>query len=364
MGQKIHPLSVRIQSKTRYIDSAWYSSQFFSKIISVDILIRQYLNNFSKLLKFPDNRLSIFHLSKNTKLYNFFCYPKQTRETKAQIFSLSSGFSYLNKKKYTNLQNIYLYTKPAWSEKIISTNTEKFCLNLPNFLVFKNIENTLKSKIANSTLKMNFSEINPVIFKASSHEKSGMQFINSLSNFYTFFHGSKKSTAQINNLLKQFLLFSIRKKIPYFIRNNSSLVLLNNEKTRNDLKYINNLERNLANFFKSDMELIPFFANYEWQDAGYFADEIIYLLERRVSFRQLKNKILKQLMYNPNIQGVRITCSGRVGGKSKKAQRAKVDSLKYGETSLHVFSSKIDFAHRTAQTPLGSSGVKVWICYK
>ncbi len=119
MGQKIHPLSVRIQSKTRYIDSAWYSSQFFSKIISVDILIRQYLNNFSKLLKFPDNRLSIFHLSKNTKLYNFFCYPKQTRETKAQIFSLSSGFSYLNKKKYTNLQNIYLYTKPAWSEKFI-----------------------------------------------------------------------------------------------------------------------------------------------------------------------------------------------------------------------------------------------------
>ena len=112
------------------------------------------------------------------------------------------------------------------------------------------------------------------------------------------------------------------------------------------------------------MELIPFFANYEWQDAGYFADEIIYLLERRVSFRQLKNKILKQLMYNPNIQGVRITCSGRVGGKSKKAQRAKVDSLKYGETSLHVFSSKIDFAHRTAHTPLGSTGVKIWICYK
>ena len=63
MGQKIHPLSVRIQSKTRYFDSAWYSSQFFSKIISVDILIRQYLNNFSKLLKFPENRLSIFHLS-------------------------------------------------------------------------------------------------------------------------------------------------------------------------------------------------------------------------------------------------------------------------------------------------------------
>ena len=51
-------------------------------------------------------------------------------------------------------------------------------------------------------------------------------------------------------------------------------------------------------------------------------------------------------------------------GKIKKAQRAKMDSLKYGQTSLHIFSSKIDFAIRTASTSLGSTGVKVWICYK
>jgi hypothetical protein len=324
---------------------------------------------------------------------------------------LSSGFSYLNKKKYTNLQNIYFYTKFSSNEKNLSTNLEKFCLNLPNFLVFKNIENFSNLKI------MDFSAINLLIFKASSNIKVGseksvalqpgfrepvakqpgqclaaakqpgfsesaakqpgfseltlkqpeIQFLNSLSNFYTFSNKFKKSTikhTRINNLLKQFILFSKLKKIPYSIRNNSSLVLLNSGIIKNDLKYIKNLESNLANFFKTDMSLIPFFTNFEWQDAGYFADEIVYLLERRVSFRQLKNKILKQLTYNPYIQGVRITCSGRVGGKSKKAQRAKVDSLKYGETSLHVFSSKIDFAHRTAHTPLGSSGIKVWICYK
>ena len=234
----------------------------------------------------------------------------------------------------------------------------------------------------NPLLKMDFSGINPLILKASSHKKSvamqpGIQFLNSLSNFYTFPNQPKNSTienTQISKLLKQFILFSKLKNMPYSITNNSSVVSLNSKKPGfgesavklpgNDLRYIKNLENNLANFFKTDMSLIPFFANFEWQDAGYFADEIVYLLERRVSFRQLKNKILKQLLYNPHIQGVRITCSGRVGGKSKKAQRAKVDSLKYGETSLHVFSSKIDFAHRTAHTPLGSTGVKIWICYK
>jgi ribosomal protein S3 len=214
---------------------------------------------------------------------------------------------------------------------------------------------------------MDFSVINPLILKTSSNKKFGIQFLNSLSNFYVLSNQPKNSTStniQINSLLKQFILYSKLKKMPYSIMNNSSWISLNNQKPEKDLKYIKNLERNLADFFKTDMSLIPFFVNFEWQDAGYFADEIVYLLERRVSFRQLKNKILKQLIYNPHIQGVRITCSGRVGGKSKKAQRAKVDSLKYGETSLHVFSSKIDFAHRTAHTPLGSSGIKVWICYK
>ena len=98
----------------------------------------------------------------------------------------------------------------------------------------------------------------------------------------------------------------------------------------------------------SDVSLIPFQVNSEWQDAGYFADEIVFLLERRISFRQIKNRIFKQFSLNPYIQGVRITCSGRVGGKSKKAQRARVDSIKYGQTSLHIFSSRIDFAARTA----------------
>ena len=101
----------------------------------------------------------------------------------------------------------------------------------------------------------------------------------------------------------------------------------------------------------------------EWQDAGYFADEIVFLLERRISFRQIKNRILKQITQNPNIQGVRITCSGRVGGKSKKAQRAKMDSIKYGQTSLHVFSSQIDFASTNCVYCFRSTGIKVWICY-
>ena len=153
---------------------------------------------------------------------------------------------------------------------------------------------------------------------------------------------------------------------PNRIQNNQILLLsskwkLNN--IENKYKYKNYIQRSLASIYNLNFEFIPFKVNHDWQSAGFLADEIVYFLERRVPFRRIKNKILKQLAKNSNIRGVRITCSGRVGGKSKKAQRAKTECVKLGQTSLHVFSSQIDFAVRTAQTSFGSVGIKVWICY-
>ena len=172
-------------------------------------------------------------------------------------------------------------------------------------------------------------------------------------------------TQEILLVLNQVLLASKIHKIPYTFPKHSLAFLQNTPcfEPESPLKYNKSLENTLSKFLNSDITLVPFQVDSEWQDAGYFADEIVFLLERRLSFRQIKNRLLKQFSLNPHVQGVRITCSGRVGGKSKKAQRARVDSIKYGQTSLHVFSSQIDFAVRTAHTALGSTGVKVWICY-
>jgi len=133
---------------------------------------------------------------------------------------------------------------------------------------------------------------------------------------------------------------------------------------RSVLKYNSQIQNHLSTQFHCHTDVVPILSAHEWQDAGFIADEIVFLLERRISFRHTKPRILTYIKKIQSIQGIRITCSGRVGGKSKKSQRAKSESLQYGQTSLHVFSSKIDFAVRTAHTPLGSTGVKVWVCYK
>lgn len=98
-----------------------------------------------------------------------------------------------------------------------------------------------------------------------------------------------------------------------------------------------------------------------WQDASFLADEIVWFLERRVSFRLLKRALARMVENMPNIQGVRVTVSGRVGGRSKKSNRARSEVWKYGATPLHVFSREIDYAQRVARTPLGTSGVSVWL---
>lgn len=101
----------------------------------------------------------------------------------------------------------------------------------------------------------------------------------------------------------------------------------------------------------------------EEQTAQFLSGEIAFYLERRVPFRRIKQALMRDLQKD-YIEGVRVRCSGRVGGRSKKAQRAKEDGFQWGQTSSHVFSSKLSFDSRSALTPLGKIGIKVWICFK
>jgi hypothetical protein len=110
-------------------------------------------------------------------------------------------------------------------------------------------------------------------------------------------------------------------------------------------------------------------SNWESQHADFLAQEITEALIRRVSFRTIKMQILKEIEENYKkqwgaVKGLRVTCAGRGGSRSKKAQRAQTLRFHWGQTSLHTFSEKIGFSKRSALTSFGKTGVKVWICYK
>ena len=129
--------------------------------------------------------------------------------------------------------------------------------------------------------------------------------------------------------------------------------------------YVYHTESMLSRRLKSSCRVFFFSAQNATQNALFVAEEIVYQLERRTSFRQIETRFLKkEFEKEAAIKGVRVTCVGRIGGRAKKAQRARGESFKMGQTSLHLFDSKVSFASKTAFTPFGAVGVKVWICWK
>lgn len=92
-------------------------------------------------------------------------------------------------------------------------------------------------------------------------------------------------------------------------------------------------------------------------DAQLVADGIARQLEARVSFRRAMKMSIASTM-RMNAEGIKIMCSGRLGG----AEIARSERYKEGRTPLHTLRADIDYATAEALTVYGKIGIKVWIC--
>jgi small subunit ribosomal protein S3 len=91
-------------------------------------------------------------------------------------------------------------------------------------------------------------------------------------------------------------------------------------------------------------------------DAQIVADGIAKQLERRIPFRRAMKKAIQSVL-EAGAQGVRVQCSGRLGG----AEIARREWYKEGVIPLQTLRNNISFAYGNAQTTYGRIGVKVWI---
>jgi small subunit ribosomal protein S3 len=91
-------------------------------------------------------------------------------------------------------------------------------------------------------------------------------------------------------------------------------------------------------------------------DAQLVGENIASQLERRVSFRRaMKRSVTCSLKFGG--QGIRISCSGRLGG----AEMARTEWYREGKVPLHTIRANIDFGFTEAKTTYGLIGIKVWI---
>jgi small subunit ribosomal protein S3 len=91
-------------------------------------------------------------------------------------------------------------------------------------------------------------------------------------------------------------------------------------------------------------------------DAALIAQGICDQLARRVAFRRAMKRSI-QTVQKAGALGVRVQCSGRLGG----SEMSRKESYREGRVPLHTLRADIDYGFREAKTTFGRIGVKVWI---
>lgn len=91
-------------------------------------------------------------------------------------------------------------------------------------------------------------------------------------------------------------------------------------------------------------------------DATLIAQTVAEQLENRIAFRRAMRKAV-QSARNSGAKGIRIQCSGRLGG----AEMSRREWYREGRVPLHTLRAKIDYGISTAATTMGSIGVQVWV---
>ncbi len=119
---------------------------------------------------------------------------------------------------------------------------------------------------------------------------------------------------------------------------------------------IEKLKKGLEAFSQSEVIINILEVRKPEVDAQLVAENVATQLEKRVAFRRaMKKGVLSALKFGA--KGIRIHCSGRLGG----AEMARSEWYREGRVPLHTLRADVDWGFAEARTAYGQIGVKVII---
>jgi small subunit ribosomal protein S3 len=119
---------------------------------------------------------------------------------------------------------------------------------------------------------------------------------------------------------------------------------------------IDKIKKDLQKFTENEVFLNVVEVRKAEVDAQLVAENIAQQLERRIAFRRAMKKAMQTAM-KFGAKGIRVACSGRLGG----AEMARYEWYREGRVPLHTLRADIDYGVATAFTTYGAIGVKCWI---
>ena len=119
---------------------------------------------------------------------------------------------------------------------------------------------------------------------------------------------------------------------------------------------IEQLRKELADFVDGKISVEVVEVKRPELDANLVAQSVAEQLEGRVAFRRAMRKAV-QSARKSGAKGIRIQCSGRLGG----AEMSRREWVCEGRVPRHTLRAKIDFGTATAVTTYGAIGIQVWV---
>ena len=324
MGQKVNPLSLRFPSAIKNYTDCWYSDRYYTHIFLQKLKMNDYFQGILKQKDMPEGQVSLMASSNSHRYLVSFLDPTDSRAYKLSRYRLKPSRQKRTYPLLDSAKSFVVKDKQAFKKQfncLLSDNLKQEKL-LPKETLLRNQPFSLSVALRNACL-------------------AGLQ----------------------DSKVAQFLPHYIPK-----LQVNAT-ELTGGQKYKRTSGISNALAEVATSYQQSPGSVSLWSSNWESQHADFLAQEITEALIRRVSFRTIKMQILKEIEENYKkqwgaVKGLRVTCAGRGGSLSKKAQRAQTLRFHWGQTSLHTFSEKIGFSKRSALTSFGKTGVKVWICYK
>ena len=199
-------------------------------------------------------------------------------------------------------------------------------------------------------------KVNPIGLRLGINRTWDSRWVAGKTEFSTLLHEDIKIRAALMKLLKQAAVAKIvierpHKKCRVTIYSARPGVVIGKKGAD-----IEKLRSAVGKMTKSEVVLNIVEVRKPEIDATLVADASAQQLERRVAFRRAMKRSVQSAM-RLGAEGIRINCSGRLGG----AEIARLEWYREGRVPLHTLRADIDYGVGTAFTTYGTCGIKVWI---
>ena len=211
MGQKVNPISLRLEKTNRHFDSCWYSDYNYTSLLLQDLKIKNYLKTVLKQIQYPEGRILIENLPKKSNINLFYHNPSNKRRK-------NNGRFQLQNKKIDNRKNKKEHEEKYWENNESQgftlfqqglSETKLLQLKKP----FYSVKNLIHTKNWENKKKFNeeYSKIKELI-KGRKKQSLSLQTKTKQENHklcgLVSYKKLKKVDNNINSLLLQFILNS------------------------------------------------------------------------------------------------------------------------------------------------------------